>query len=469
MQTVKPISWIREHPRVAGGLAAIVFLVGISRISVRTTESSTGQAQVWFRVQKGPLTVSLDEGGTIVSRERYTVNTDLSEDTTFLALIEEGSEVKEGDLLAELDDTYFSDRKEELEIQLIANQSELARAENEFKVALNESEAEISKAEVDLRLAEMELEKYKDGDFPQRLMELETDISIAREELQRAQDKLEGSRQLNEKGYITGSELRADTLAATRAKIKLQLAEGAKTIYETYTHETELETRVTDVDQKRLTLERTRHKAASRQQLAETNLTNERAQLQRRQSWLKQLEKDIRNCRLYAPADGMVIYASTVRDGYHYNEPFTVGREVDERQDVFYIPSSGLRNAKFTVHESNLEMIATGMVARVRVEAILNAEFDGSVSSIGVMPNQDNEWANPNLKVFDAEVELNSDDDRLRTGMSCLVEVILHHYDDVHYVPVQAVALRQGRPFVYVRTREGMKPGRSTSASAITG
>ena len=103
------------------------------------------------------------------------------------------------------------------------------------------------------------------------------------------------------------------------------------------------------------------------------------------------------------------------------------------------------------MHESNLEMVATGMAGPGPGGGHAQCEFDGKVSAIAVMPNQENEWSNPNLKVFDAEVELNSDDDRLRTGMSCLVEIMVHQYDDVHYVPVQAVALRQGRPFVYVR------------------
>jgi HlyD family secretion protein len=98
-----------------------------------------------------------------------------------------------------------------------------------------------------------------------------------------------------------------------------------------------------------------------------------------------------------------------------------------------------------------LQMVETGMPARVRVEAIHNSEFTGTVSDIAVMPNQETEWTNPNLKVFDVEVELNSNDERLRTGMSCLVEIIVHRYRDVHYVPVQAVAKRQGQPFVYVR------------------
>jgi HlyD family secretion protein len=340
-------------------------------------------------------------------------------------------------------------------MQLIANQSELARAENELKVALNENEAEVSKAEVDYHLAEMELQKYREGEYPQRLMELETEISIAREELQRAQDKLEGSRKLEEKGYITGSELQADTLAATRAQIKLQLSEGAKRIYETYTYKTDLEIRVTDAEQKRLALERVRHQATSREQFARTNLANQRAQLQRRDVRLAQVEKDIANCKLYAPADGMVIYATTVRSGWNYREPYAVGREIDERQDMFYIPSSGLRNAELTVHESNLELVKTGMPARVRAEAIPNAEFTGMVSAIGVMPNQESEWTNPNLKVFDVEVELNTDDEGLRTGMSCLVEVIVHRYRDVHYIPVQAVAHRDDQPFVYVRQGDG--------------
>ena len=458
MSEVKLVQLIKRHPRaaVAGAAVAVVLLLAAAMGSRHPTSVDLAR-DVDYPVRRGPLTISIDEGGTIVSRERHIVATDLSDDTTFSWLIPEGAEVQQGDLLAELDNTLFARQKEELEIQLIANRSEVARAENELKVITTANEAEVSRAEVDYKLAEMELKKYQEGDYPQALRQLESDISIAREELQRAEDVLEGTRRLHDRGFITGSELQADMLAAKRAQIRLDLATSAREIYETYTHEQELETRMLDVGQKRLTLERVKHQATSKKQFAETALANQRAQLQHRESRLEQVEKDLRGCKVTAPADGMVIYASTVRRGRNYSEPFAVGREVDERQDLFYIPSSGLRNAELTVHESELEMVEVGMPARVEVEAVPNVVFPAKVSAIAVMPRQDDQWSNPNLKEFPVEVELDSDDDRLRTGMSCRVEIVVHRYDDVHYVPVQAVVQHGGEPVTYVRDGEDVQ------------
>ena len=52
-------------------------------------------------------------------------------------------------------------------------------------------------------------------------------------------------------------------------------------------------------------------------------------------------------------------------------------------------------------------------------------------------------WMNPDLKVYNTDVYLDANDSSLRTGMSCQAEIIIEQYDDVVYIPVQAV-LRVG-------------------------
>lgn len=452
-------SVLRRHPKkltAAAVLAAASVLVSFAGSGGGSEGSAAGG--VYAAARRGPMTVSIDEGGTIVSRERVTVPADLTQDTSFLWLIEEGTVVAKGDLIAELDDTVFVNRKEDEDLRLIANRSELARAENDMKVTLNENESMLSRAEVDLTLAEMDLRKFKDGEHPQKLKELETNIGISEEELQRAEDKLTWSKKLHEPGYITRTELQADELAENRGRVKLELARGAKEIYENYTAAKEIERLTLDVEQKRLALERVRHSIASREQFALTRVENQKTEIRRREAWIRKTEKDIANCKVAAPADGMVIYASTVRSGGHYNEPFVPGRGVGRRQDLFYLTSAGAWNVELSVQESQLEMVGRGLPVRVRAEAVPGSGFTGKVTDIGVMPNQTNPWADPNLKVFDVKAELDTGEAKLRTGMSCLVEIIVHEYEDVVQVPVQAVVRQGDRALVHVRGKNGPVP-----------
>jgi hypothetical protein len=63
-------------------------------------------------------------------------------------------------------------------------------------------------------------------------------------------------------------------------------------------------------------------------------------------------------------------------------------------------------------------------------------------------------WMNPDLKVYNSEIYLDSNDSALRTGMSCKAEIIVEQYEEAIYVPVQAVLRVGGVPTVYVPAGE---------------
>jgi len=67
-------------------------------------------------------------------------------------------------------------------------------------------------------------------------------------------------------------------------------------------------------------------------------------------------------------------------------------------------------------------------------------------------------WMNPDLKLYNAEVYLDSNDSTLRTGMSCKAKIVVEQYEDATYIPVQAV-LRVGRDTtVYVVNGRTIEP-----------
>jgi hypothetical protein len=97
MSAWKKIPWVNKHPRAAVGiLVAALAVAGLGLLPGGDASTADAMDQVFFKVQRGPLTISINEGGTIVSRERHTVATDLSDDTTILWLIDEGAEVTKG-------------------------------------------------------------------------------------------------------------------------------------------------------------------------------------------------------------------------------------------------------------------------------------------------------------------------------------------------------------------------------------
>jgi len=79
----------------------------------------------------------------------------------------------------------------------------------------------------------------------------------------------------------------------------------------------------------------------------------------------------------------------------------------------------------------------------------------GKVGRIAPLPDPQSMWMNPDLKVYNSDIYLEGDDPALRTGMSCKVEIIVAQYDDVVFVPIQAVIRVDGRPAVYIVHPDG--------------
>ena len=60
---------------------------------------------------RGPLTIDVNESGTIRAREQLIIKSEVQGRTTILELVPEGTEVKEGDLLVGLDASTLEDQR----------------------------------------------------------------------------------------------------------------------------------------------------------------------------------------------------------------------------------------------------------------------------------------------------------------------------------------------------------------------
>lgn len=445
-----------RYAMTGGTAVAVLLIAGLIPWIFGGEESSAGPT---FTVRRGPLVINVMESGTIQSRERVLVKSEVEGRTTILWLIPEGTHVTKGDVLVELDASALEDSKLDQQIRVHNADAAYIRSRETLEITRNQAEADVAQAELEYRFAQLNLTKYLEGEYPQELQRAEADITLANEELQRATDKLNWSERLADEGYITRMEMQADELAAKRAQIDLELAQGKLELLQEYTHRQKQEELESDVEQKRMALERVRRRASADVLQAEADLRAKEAELERQQSRLDKIVEQIEKCTIRAPADGMVVYATTGQSRrWATQEPLQEGQEVRERQDLIYLPTAAAMMAEISIHESTLRKVATGLPARVRVDALPDREFRGRVARIAVLPDAQHGWLNPDLKVFRTEVHLDGIAEELRPGMSCRAEIIIDTYDDVVYVPVQSVIRVEGRPTVYVQTANGPKP-----------
>ncbi len=413
-----------------------------------------------YTVQQGPLTISVLESGTIKAKEQIIIKNEVEGRTSIIYLIEEGTRVKKGDLLVELDASSLLDQKIDQEISVQNAEAAFINATEKLAVAENQAESDKDAAELALDFAREDLKKYKEGEYPSQLKEAEAKIKLAEEELERAQDTFEWSQKLSEEKYISENELQADRLAVTRRELDLELTIGNRDLLRDFTYPRQIKQLESDIRQAEMALERTYRKANADVIQARAELNAKEAEYNRQKEKLQKIEDQIRKTKITAPADGLVIYATSAqRGGWRGNdEPLDEGQEVRERQELIYLPVGLSSIAEVTIHEASLKKVHAGLPAVVTVDALPGRRFLGTVDFIAPLPDPQSMWMNPDLKVYNSIVSLLEEDEALRTGMSCKVEIIVERYESATSVPVQAVLRVGGEPTVYVINGKKAEP-----------
>jgi len=439
------------------GVVAAVFLV--AGIIFRGGRKDV-EAVPTFSVQKGPLMIAVTSGGAIQSRDKVVISSELEGNNTVIWVIDEGTNVQTGDLLLEFDASDLSDKRNEQEIVVANADANLVIAEEKLGITKGDCDAALLDREVDLTLAKMALDKYQQGDYPQLLRENDADIALADEEVQRAAEKLEWSRRLAKESFLTRTELQADELALKRKQIDLEMAKTKMNVLTNYTVLQQQSTLGSALRRADRALARTtwQNKATLRQVESELRVrTRERDRATNR---LAELDFQISKSKIYAPTNGIVLYTSTVLISRRqwWIKPLAVGSTAVERQELIYIPLESGMVVEVMIPEASLNKIASGMPARVKIDAFPGRVFEGHLVKIGILPDGQSSQLNPDLKLYKCEIECDFHDALIRPGMSCDVELVKETYDDALYVPVQCVVRVDGVPKIYVRHGDDFEP-----------
>lgn len=445
--------WVLLLVIIAGGAAAVV----VARRGIGG--GSGGQVeQLVFEAKQGPLTISVSESGTIKSREQIILKNEVEGRTTILFLIPEGTKVKKGELLVELDASKLEDGKVDQEIRVQNAEAEYIRYRENLEVAKNQAQSDIDKAELKFRFAKEDLAQYKEGEFPTQEKKLVAEITLAEEEIKRAEETETWSRVLFEEKYLSQSELQGDELTTKRKKLQLELAQDNLALLRDFTYKRRIAELESDIKQDEMALERVTRKASADVVQAEAHLRARESEFSRQKSKLVKIGEQIKKTRIVAPAGGLVVYASSAKASWRGNaEPLDEGQDVRERQELIYLPTASLFMAEIKVHESNLDKIALGMPAQITVDALPGKVYSATVSKIAPLPDAQSMFMNPDLKIYRTQLHVDGGAGELRTGMNCRAEIGVASYNDAIYVPVQAVLRVNGQPTVFI-PQEGVEP-----------
>ena len=146
-------------------VAAVSVSAALIWSSGGTSQALTGvRADLLYEVKRGDLHVTITEHGTLVAAEsqRLSSGTESRHEITYL--IEEGSVVEEGEVLARLDGTEEERDLERLELDIVQAEADLNTSQTELEIQTTENKAAVGKATFAVEKARNELRRYEEGD-----------------------------------------------------------------------------------------------------------------------------------------------------------------------------------------------------------------------------------------------------------------------------------------------------------------
>ncbi|HEX5218120.1 MAG TPA: efflux RND transporter periplasmic adaptor subunit [Verrucomicrobiae bacterium] len=291
-----------------------------------------------------------------------------------------------------------------------------------------------------------------DGEAKQKLRKLEDDLQVAQKELGQATTALEGTRRLFTKGFVPKMEVTRDEIAHESSRLKVQTAETARALYLKYEFNQSAETALSKYVEALREQDKARRLAISKLAQARARLNSAKGQYEVQSRQRKDLNEQLEKCTLLAKQPGLVVYGGGGDQMIYYGnqEPIREGATVRERQAIITIPDLSRMSVSVKIHESYIKKVKKGLKARITVDAFPDEQLTGEISKVGVLPDSQNRWMSPDLKVYLTTVTIDGTHDWVKPGMSAKVEILVNKLEDVVYVPVQAVSPDNGKQICYV-------------------
>lgn len=487
-----------RHDRRYQVAAAVLLLGGLAIVGYRVREAMEAQARaekLSYEVTRTDLQVSVLEGGNVASTNNFEIKSEVEGQTSIISVIPDGTMISEEDvknakILAELDSAVLREKLAQQEIAFNDANAAYAQARETFEIQKNQSESNIKEGELKGKFGRMDLEKYLGTELAEKLLKsevdaaaimkgaatdakpgaatappalngealqkwrkLKADIDLAGEEVSRARDRVDWSKKLGPpeqggNGYITRGELEADNLALKRKETEADQAILALSIFIDYEFPKEAVKLFSDYTEACRELERIKAKARAEIAKAEAEKKSKEAGYNLQKDRLDKAKRLVDKCVFRATKAGMVVYPST--QNFWDQNKIEQGAMVRERQIILTMPDPAKMGIIIRVHESMVDKVKLGQRARIVLDAFPDQTLWGKVDKVAILPDTQNPWMNPDLKVYSTTIAIDNPSTLLKTGLSAKVEIIIDTLKGVLVVPVQAVTSANGRRLCYV-------------------
>ncbi len=414
-----------------------------------------------FEVPRGALQLGIRTTGSLRQKNFMPVTSRVSGKIEWL--IDEGTSVKAGDVIARVEDVEYREQLEDAQLNLAIVNADLTIQELKRDHTRRERERDIEIARVNVETAEIHLALLgKPTESTVRLSELNLELKrLVLEAAKRENSRLAG---LAEKGIvdqrqISVAKLKLEGIRVAHAKVTLEhrllLAE---------TPEEDLAVARQHIKRARTALSLAGKKRLRDLNLCKTAISVAQASVNRYQQIIDVQQQRVRATEVTAPIAGTVVYPRP------WGTPRRVGDALWRSNSILEIADMDTMVVEALVNQVDWPHVKLGQDVEVVLTAAPEKTFTGKVISVGGLASDRYLTLGGDVTgvmTFQMTVLIEENSPLLRPTYTARLNIRTHEYADVCYVPRTAVGSdSEGNPVVGVRESDRTVPRRvKTGAS----
>ncbi|HYW81071.1 MAG TPA: efflux RND transporter periplasmic adaptor subunit, partial [Thermoguttaceae bacterium] len=154
---------------------------------------------------------------------------------------------------------------------------------------------------------------------------------------------------------------------------------------------------------------------------AEAELHSRRAAIELENTRLARIQRQIQQCQIKAPRDGIVVLANAAasRTAVSVEE----GATLRPRQPILKMPDMQRPQLRVHVHETGVHRVRPGQAALLRFDAFPDRDFRGTVTAVNDAPEPSTWLGSGNGREYAVLVSIENPTRELRLGLTALVEI----------------------------------------------
>lgn len=498
--------------------------------------SSLGVVRLWgrptrpdlirHRVAYDRLQLTITERGTLESAENSDIvcrvkarSANSTVATTIRWVIDDGTQVKRGDRLVQLDDSGLVEELKKQKIVVDQKHAEWVQAEKAYDITVSQNKSDLAKAKLDHELAKLDLEKFEEGEYIQSLQDVEGRLMVARSDLAMWEERSAWSMRMSKPGrrYVTTAQAQADEARLKSAQIALSKLVEEKRVLENYTKKRTMRDLQGKVEEAVRALDREGVQSLAKEAQGDADRRAKRSIYDQELSRYYDIEDEIKKCLVLAPQDGLVVYYMPEQSRFGSGSQQSIiaqGEPVREGQKLMRIPNLDKMLVNTRIHEAMVSRVhgerikktgfgetvhaalllhpdplsrlmgqigfegvredfleanrhlnqvkfSDGLPAHVRVEAFSDRQLPGEVKTVATVASQQ-DWMSADVKVYQAMVSIGEALPGLKPGMTAEVTIYTDSQrENVLVIPIQSIvgSVDMGKKRrVYVYTPDGPQP-----------